>query len=793
MVYAVNEINQDPNILPNTTLGLHIYDTCLITRIAIEACLQMMAVQERAILNYQCNRRSPITSIIGELSSTVSMSIATLLGLYRYPQVSHYSTSPLLNNKHEYPSFFRTIPSDDSQAQGLVTIVVHFGWTWVGILANDDDYGRLGSQRLKEEFLKFGVCIAFHENLSTEPSVMKINIITDIIAQSSVNVILAFCSGPNLLPLMRALSQKNISSKVWIASEGWSTSSNFPSNEFGNVMSDTIGLTVHEGTIPGFKEFLLKVHPSNSPKDRFVKLFWEQAMGCHWPRQGSNLTLAKGNSFENTVICTGEEKLQIFKTKFQNEPDARIFYIIYNAVYAVAHALNNMLSCVPGNGSFLFETCGNLGDFKAWQLLHYMKKVRFKNKMEEEISFDRYGNPPAAYDIINWQPGPDGAIHYVKVGTFDTREARGQELQLNRSAFQWTKQGREAPSSFCSESCIPGYHKAVRIGQPVCCFDCIPCSEGEVSKTRDSNKCLPCPGDQWPNEKRSDCVPKRLEVLSYHDPLGATLTATVVLSSFMTMMFLCIFIKYQDTPIVKANNRNLTYVLQGALLISSLCALLFIGEPQSITCLLQHSTFGIVFVVCISCVLAKTLMVVIAFNATKPGSKMRKWLGPWAPIVTVSVCTFIQGLICGSWLLLCPPFPEKNMKLKTGVVILQCNECSQTAFWCMLGYMGLLTCVSFLIAFLARKLPDSFNEAKWITFSMLVFLSVWLSFIPGYLSTKGKYTVAVEVFSIIFSSAGIGICIFLPKSYIILLRPDLNTREQLLGKKASNNKKLKDV
>ncbi|XP_069465150.1 vomeronasal type-2 receptor 26-like [Ambystoma mexicanum] len=419
-------------------------------------------------------------------------------------------------------------------------------------------------------------------------------------------------------------------------------------------------------------------------------------------------------------------------------------------------------------------------------LLHYMKKVRFKNTIGEEIFFDSHGDPPTRYDIIRWKVEPDGAMKYVKVGHFDSRTVEGQELLVNASAVPWKASTNEIPRSVCTESCVPGYRKALQKGQPACCFDCIPCSEGTISNETDSIDCWKCPSKTWPNEKRNECIPKTIDYLSYHEPLGATLTGTANLCSMAALTVLCIFVKYRDTPVVKANNRNLTYLLLGALMASFLCSLLFIGLPNSINCLLRQSAFGIMFVLCVSCVLAKTIMVVIAFNATKPGSNMRKWLGAQVPVLTVSGCTLGQVLICATWLLFCPAFPEENMNLKTGTIILRCNDCSETAFWCMLGYMGLWACVSFLVAFLARNLPDSFNEAKWITFSMLVFLSVWLSFVPGYVSTQGKHMVAVEVFGIICSSAGILACFFLPKCYIILLRPDRNTREHLLGK--GNNK-----
>ncbi|XP_030043941.1 vomeronasal type-2 receptor 26-like [Microcaecilia unicolor] len=377
------------------------------------------------------------------------------------------------------------------------------------------------------------------------------------------------------------------------------------------------------------------------------------------------------------------------------------------------------------------------------ELKQYLKEVHFKAPDGREIFFDDKGHATIHYDI------------------------------------------KQVLRSVCSESCIPGYRIVFNREKPVCCFDCVPCSEGEYSNTTDAENCMKCPEDQWSNEKKDECLPRVIDFLSYDDPLGAVLSSISILSFIITALVLGIFIKYRNTPVVKANNRNLSYMLLISLMLSFLCTLVFIGQPGTLNCLLRQSAFGIIFTIAISSVLAKTVTVVIAFSANKPGSKLRKWVGTRVSRYLVLLCISGEIVICTVWLLISSPFPEYDAYSVTGKMILQCNEGSTIAFYSVIGYIGFLALLSFIVAFLVRNVPDSFNEARYITFSMLVFCSVWLSFIPSYLSTKGKYMVAVEVFAILASSAGLLGCIFTPKCYIILLRPDLNTRGHLLGKKIS--------
>ncbi|KAM5193871.1 vomeronasal type-2 receptor 26-like [Mantella aurantiaca] len=355
--------------------------------------------------------------------------------------------------------------------------------------------------------------------------------------------------------------------------------------------------------------------------------------------------------------------------------------------------------------------------------------------------------------------------------TFHTSHVMAQLLSM----YHYT----QMPISRCNDECLPGYRKVLREAGHVCCYDCIPCAEGEISNMTDTVHCIMCLDEEWSDDRKVNCIAKTYEFLSYeNDAMAFIISIIALLFSALTLLILANFLYYRDTPIVKANNRTVSFVLLAAILLSFLCVFLFLGRPVDISCMLRQISFGIFFSIAVSSVLAKTTIVCIAFKATKPNSSWKKWASAKVSNSLVLICSSVQVVICVIWLSVSPPYQEYDLHSYPEKIIIQCNEGSVIGFYSVLGYMWFLAAVSFVLAFMVRTLPDSYNEAKYITFSMLVFCSVWIAMIPAYLSSRGKHMVAVEVFAILASSAGILGCIFFPKCYTIIFKPEMNTKRK---------------
>ncbi|XP_070591693.1 vomeronasal type-2 receptor 26-like [Erythrolamprus reginae] len=781
LVFAVREVNRNLGLLSNITLGFHMCDNHQTQRSISTISLSLLSTQGQMVPGYKCDRQDPLLSVIGGLSPKSSRQMASTFSIFKVPQLG-VGTEFTRGDQRVHPSFFRINPKEFPQYVGLVQLLLYFQWNWVGLVAPQNDNGERFISSLVPMLKEKEICLAFTEMLKLDH--FHITMITFFLFLNNcckADVIILFGdshTNPHVQSALQfhAKSRKPTPQKLWILTSQWKHNVGAAKDALQVIkpFHGTLQIKGHTGDISEFSPFLMSLDPLNPEGDVFLPEWWENIFDCRIYKPGKI-------SLKKEKTCTGKENLQNLPTYIFEMSMTGESYNIYNAIYAVAHALH---SVYRSRAQSAMRSLGKrISDVQSWQILPHLRKVHFNNSAGEEVSFSENGLGSAQYDLLNWVLFPNQSFVPVKVGHVKSGTPPRQDFMVYSDEIIWAT--KKVPLARCGmKRCQAGERRRVPEGEQVCCYQCDPCPEGTISNQTDAAHCDPCPEDQYPNKQKDHCIAKKIHFLSYQDTLGSTLVSLTLSLSVITSAVLVIFLRHRDTPIVKANNRDLTYILLVSLLLCFHCSFLFIGQPRKFTCLFQQAAFAILFSLAVSSVLAKTVMVVLAFMATKPGNKARKFLGKPLTNSIVLACPLVEAILCATWLVTSPPFPTLDFHSLVGEAILECNEGSASIFYTVLAYLGFLALISFTVAFLARKLPDSFNEAKFITFSMLVFCSVWITFLPTYLSTKGKSMVAVEVFSILASGAGLLVCIFFPKCYIILLRPDLNQRENIMRHKS---------
>ncbi len=240
----------------------------------------------------------------------------------------------------------------------MIQILRHFGWTWVGLLYSDDDYGINAAQSFHQDVQRFGGCVAFSEILPNDNNHKEIQHIVGVIQGSTAKVVVVFSTSSYLLPVVDEMRLKNVTGRQWIASEAWATSPVLLARQFKSVLAGTLGIAIRRGEIQGLGNFLLRLRPDKKSQNNMVRIFWENMFGCNFDTEGR----------EGGKICSGQEDLSNTDTPYTDVSELRASYNVYKAVYALAHALHGLMKCEEGSGPFGGNSCADKTNLKPWQV-----------------------------------------------------------------------------------------------------------------------------------------------------------------------------------------------------------------------------------------------------------------------------------------------------------------------------------------------------------------------------------------------------------------------------------------
>ena len=216
-------------------------------------------------------------------------------------------------------------------------MVKHFGWTWVGAIRSNNDYGNNGMATFTEIATQLGICLEYSlPFFRTDPPEQKQKII-ETIKGSTSKVIIAFLSHMDMDVLIEEFAHHNLTGYQWVGTESWISDSPIAIAKGHYILDGSIGLAIQKAHVTGLREFMLDVKPLNSSGNKLFTEFWETTFGCIF-----NNIKPTGENLEH---CTGYEDLTGIKNSFNDMSLMPIFNNVYKAVYAVAHTLHSILGC----------------------------------------------------------------------------------------------------------------------------------------------------------------------------------------------------------------------------------------------------------------------------------------------------------------------------------------------------------------------------------------------------------------------------------------------------------------
>ncbi|CAI5789969.1 vomeronasal type-2 receptor 26-like [Podarcis lilfordi] len=461
LVFAVQEINKNSNLLPNVTLGFHIFDSYFSERMTYWATLELLSTHYRFVPNYQCDKQKNLMAVVGGLDFEISLHMAAILGVYKIPQLTYGSFAPEDAGESQSTPFYRMVPNEAHQYTGIVELLLHFEWTWVGLFALDSESGEKFMEILQTLLFQRGICLAFSERT---PKGSYFEEYYDMIpqwlqayhdiAESKANAVIVYGEAKSFCFLqlwLAAGGAENVTSmeKVWIMSAHLDFSAvAFQMSQAMQPFHGSICFTVHSKEVQGFKTLLRSLNPFMAGEDGFLQQFWLQTFYCFFSK----------SSTEFSEPCTGLEKLDSLPSSGFEMSMTGHSYSIYNAVYVVAHALHDaMYRSRAKDRGIVRRWRPQLQKLQPWQLHPLLRSISFNNSAGEEVSFNENQELETGFDITNLVTFPNNSFIKTKVGWMNLDAPLGKEFSINEDKMVWHRSFQQVPPpSLCNKKCPPG-------------------------------------------------------------------------------------------------------------------------------------------------------------------------------------------------------------------------------------------------------------------------------------------------------------------------------------------------
>ena len=338
--------------------------------------------------------------------------------------------------------------------------------------------------------------------------------------------------------------------------------------------------------------------------------------------------------------------------------------------------------------------------------------------------------------------------------------------------------------SECSKGeCRPGYYND-NVGHLKCCSICRMCKHGTFKYGYGNHKCQNCPGKYIPSAEKTYCSLVVRRGIDTHKYTTCFLCAVGALSC---IVFLIIFIRNSDTPVVKSSNYKLCIIQIITHLLLFIQLLLFTVHPHhyKLICILRPVGVGFLLTLVLSLTFSKIQRLLFIFQAKTKLSRKKILFSTLAErSMVVTACLIQMGLSTFLLLFFIKPILSFEQNWLRSEYVL-CDEGNVLTL--QIGFAFMLSMMCTVQAFRARTLPESFNENQSIFFAVSITSLILLSIVPLQFSKMEIEDILfLDAITLFLANTSLLFITFGYKVFIIICKPDENTPEAFRMKRLKN-------
>ncbi|XP_062604070.1 uncharacterized protein LOC134265840 isoform X2 [Saccostrea cucullata] len=402
MTYAVNNINLDQDIFPNTKIGYIILNSCnqpeMTTKKLLDLLDKKIMLANGTFLN---DISSKILAFVAELGSSISQASAKVLQEFNFVQVAYGSTAVVLSNREEYKYFLRLCTPDTNQAKAMVNILKDLNSGYIQILYSEGTYGEGGRDQVIQLAKAMNICVANSieviENKYTK-------ILDNMRKKPYANVVLLFLKSHVVFDVVKLISTTMESGEFhFIASEAFGTRSDIVNNnpKLEGTLSLSLELAMDTNDLQHYIYDKLQKDDYHNP---WTRSYFEKKYNCFLP-----------SSFDKSsnTECKGVLE-QYNSTEFKANTWTPF------ALYAVTTALKGAFAAFQ-------ELCGQnskliCSDYtnKPNEIWEFVRKQKLSLNGVLTSIFDENGDGNIGHVIYQTQKSKidPQKMEFIKIGSF---------------------------------------------------------------------------------------------------------------------------------------------------------------------------------------------------------------------------------------------------------------------------------------------------------------------------------------------------------------------------------------